>query len=213
VDPKKLVAASYDRLADRHAAWASRIRTAERRRYADLIVERLPDKSKVLELGCGAGVPTTRALAHRLDVTGVDVSRRQLDLARRNVPTARFVCADMTRLAWRPESFDAVAAFYSIIHVPRDEHLQLFQDIVRWLRPGGLFVGTLGLSDTPAGHEADWLGVPMFWSSYDLETSQRQITSAGLTIERATVETADEDGDAVSFLWVVATRQTGMNRS
>ena len=69
-----------------------------------------------------------------------------------------------------------------------------------------MFVAALGLSDNPGGHETDWLGAPMFWSGHEPHVSERLLTDAGLVIEPATVETADEDGDPVSFLWVEARR-------
>ncbi len=206
IDPKELVRTSYDRVAERHAEWASRTRTAERERYANLLLKRLPANAAVLDLGCGIGIPTTRTLAGKFCVRGVDLSERHIALARQNVPAARFSCRDMTQLIWPSDSVDAIAAFYSIIHVPRDEHRGLFERISGWLRPGGLFVGTLGTTDDPAGHEEDWLGAPMFWSSFDVATSVQLISAAGLEIEAATVETADEDGQEVPFLWVVARR-------
>ncbi len=86
---------------------------------------------------------------------------RQVSLARKNVPNATFLQADMTTLDFQPASFDAIAAFYSIIHVPRSEHAQLLGSISAWLRPGGLFVASMGASSTETGFEQDWLGAPM----------------------------------------------------
>jgi cyclopropane fatty-acyl-phospholipid synthase-like methyltransferase len=115
----------------------------------------LPPGATVLELGCGVGVPTTQRLAQRFAVTGVDISAQQIALARRNVPTATFVQADMAALDFPSASFDAVAAFYSIIHVPREEHAALVHDSATWLRPGGLLVATMGAGSTEAAVEND----------------------------------------------------------
>src|SRR3712207_1567383 len=83
----------------------------------------LPSEAVVLDLGCGAGMPVTRWLADRgFAVTGVDVSATQLELAHTYVPDGTFIKADMTEVVFGPESFDAVVAFHSIIHVPRTEH-------------------------------------------------------------------------------------------
>jgi ubiquinone/menaquinone biosynthesis C-methylase UbiE len=41
-------------------------------------------------------------------VLGVDLSRTQLELARHNVPSARFIKADMATIELPPASFDAV---------------------------------------------------------------------------------------------------------
>lgn len=202
-DPRRIVADGYDRIAERHAAWALETRSEERARYAAVLLDRLPAGAEVVELGCGAGGPTTRALAGRFRLTGVDISARSVELARAAVPGARFLHADMTRLELPAESVDGVAAFYSVIHVPRDEHAALFARIATWLRPGGILVVALGARDTPAGYEPDWLGAPMYWSGYDAATGEGTVAGAGLRIEQAVVETADEDGQPVSFLWIV----------
>jgi SAM-dependent methyltransferase len=157
----------------------------------------------VLELGCGSGLPTTKWLAERFEVTAVDLSARHVKLARTNVPTARILQADMTRLELPPASVDAVIAFYSIIHVPREEHAGLLRAIATWLRPGGVAVLALGGRDLPAHYEDDWLGAPMFWSHFDAATNRALVEQAGLIIERATEEVADEDGLPITFLWVV----------
>jgi 2-polyprenyl-3-methyl-5-hydroxy-6-metoxy-1,4-benzoquinol methylase len=61
--------------------------------------------ARVLDLGCGAGVPAAQALAGRgFDVTGVDISEVHVDRARRLVPQARFVCADMATWEAPPQS-------------------------------------------------------------------------------------------------------------
>ena len=206
-DPKQIVEQGYDHVAGRYLAWAGGVRVAERAKYTALLLDRLPAGAEVLELGCGAAAPTTRLLAEKFRVTGVDISARQIALARQNVPGAQFLQADMTRLDFPPASFDAVTAFYAIGHAPRDEHPRLLQAIARWLRPGGLFVAALGAHDEEAGYEDDWLGAPMFFSSWDAATNRRLVTEAGLTILSAVEETADEDGQPVTFLWVVARKQ------
>jgi SAM-dependent methyltransferase len=204
MDPKQIVAQGYDTIAGRHAEWASLTRTDERERYTAVLLHALPPGAHVLELGCGVGLPTTQRLAQRFAVTGVDISAQHIALARRNVPTATFVQADMAALDFPPAGFDAVAAFYSIIHVPREEHAALLHDIATWLRPGGLLVATMGAGSTEAAVEPDWLGVPMFFSHFDGTTNQRLVAEAGLQIISAREETADEDGVPVTFLWVIA---------
>lgn len=201
---KRIVAEGYDRAAERHAAWAQGTRVDERARYTALILDRLPEGAAVLELGCGNGIPVARALAERFAVTGVDLSARHVEMARRNVPNATFLQGDMTALDFAPASFGAITAFYSIIHVPREEHPGLLRNIARWLRPGGLFVAAMGYRSTEDAYEQDWLGVPMYFSHFDSVTNQRLVTEAGLDLLAANEETADEDGAPVTFLWVVA---------
>ncbi|HZC05591.1 MAG TPA: methyltransferase domain-containing protein [Ktedonobacterales bacterium] len=201
---KRIVEQGYDRVAERHAAWAAAIRQDERLRYVHELLDRLPEGARVLELGCGQGIPTTRLLAERFSVIGVDISAAQLAFAQRDVPNATFVHADMVSVTFPPQSFDGIAAFFSLIHVPRGEHAALLERIAGWLRPDGLLVAAMGARDNPGEVEDDWLGAPMFFSHWDTATNRRLVEESGLRILSAREETADEDGAPITFLWVVA---------
>ena len=209
---KQVVARSYDAIAERHAEWAATIRQEERARFATILTAAFPPGATLLELGCGTAGLTTQTLARHFRLTGVDISSRSIQLARQNLSSALFVAADMSAADFPNSSFDAVAAFYSIIHVPRDELAALFQRIFAWLRPGGLFVATMNGSDTAGSFEDDWLGAPMFWSGYDPPTTRRLVEAAGFQVDSLTLETADEDGEPTSFWWLVARRPSHQSR-
>jgi len=110
------------------------------------------------------------------------------------------------RLDFPFASFDGVTAFYAISHVPRDEHGALFERIARWLVPGGLFLATLGSNDGP-DWLGEWLGHPMFFSSFDAETNRRLLTAAqfDLLVDEV-IETLEPEGPT-PFLWVLACRR------
>jgi SAM-dependent methyltransferase len=202
--PKWIVEAGYDRIAERYAEWTGETLADERAQFVSLLCEQLPIGAEVLELGCATGVPTTRELVKRFAVTGVDISARSIALAKERVPEAAFVQADYTRLDLPPASFDAVIAFFTITHVPREEHAPLLRSIATWLRPGGLFVASLGAGDDPGTVEDEWLGAPMYFSGFDAATNRRLVQEAGLELLSAEEITSDEDGVPVTFLWVVA---------
>jgi SAM-dependent methyltransferase len=148
----------------------------------------------------------TAALADGRDLTGVDISATQVELARRNVPAATFLHADMTAIAFPPESFDAVVAFYSLTHVPRDDVPPLLGRIREWLRPGGTFLAALGVEDDPGTVEADWLGVDMYFSHFSAKKNRRLVAEAGFVVDSAEVLVEPEDKFDARFLWVVAHR-------
>ncbi len=204
MDPKLIVAHSYDQIAERYADWTAASRNDPRGRYMEILMAALPEGASVLELGCGSGNLTTRRLAERFVVTGVDISARQIALAQQHARNARFIHADMTTLDLPTASFDAVASFYAISHVPREEHPTLLRAVERWLRPGGVFMATMGAGPSEGEVEEDWLGAPMYFSHYDAETNRHLVQKAGMQIERASVEMTDEDGEQVPFLWIVA---------
>ena len=204
LDPKRIVANGYDRIGEWYAKQAVEWRTEDRDRYTSLLMDSLPVGAELLDLGCGAGTPTTRILAQRLAVTGVDISARQIERAQGNVPNARLHRGDMTELNFEPATFDAVIDFFATIHVPRREHPRLFQKIATWLRPEGLFVAGLGAESLESGIEADWHGAPMYWSHFDSATNRRLVEGAGVEIVSSEEVTAEEDGQPVTFCWIVA---------
>jgi SAM-dependent methyltransferase len=171
----------------------------------DELSNRLPPGARVLDLGCGGGVPSTKRLASQFSVTGVDISTAQVAAARRNVPNAVFVHADLSEVDFPPGSFEAVTALYAISHVPRDEHAELFRRILRWLVPGGLFLATLGSADSP-DWTGDWLGRRMFFSSHDADANRRLLIAAGFTMIMDEVIEMNEPEGPARFLWIIARR-------
>jgi SAM-dependent methyltransferase len=145
-------------------------------------------------------------LSSRYAVTGIDFSEVQIEAARENVPEASFLYADLIQIDFPPVSFDGVTAFYSIIHVPRDEHGPLFERIARWLVPGGPFLATLGSGDDP-DWLGEWLGQPMFFSGFDADTSRRLIKAANFELLFDDVVDTPEPEGPVPFLWVLAKRR------
>jgi SAM-dependent methyltransferase len=203
-DPRKaIVESGYDALGEHYEEWAARVEGDPRDRYLEDLSRCLPDRARVLDLGCGSGIPSTKWLAERFDVVGVDVSASQLDRARRNVPEATFVQGDLARVTFPPASFAAVTAFYAISHVPREEHAALFGEAFTWLEPGGLFLATLGAGDGP-DWTGDWLGVPMFFSSWDADESRSLLLDVGFGLVRSEVVEIRESEGPVAFLWVLA---------
>jgi SAM-dependent methyltransferase len=203
-DPKRIVAAGYDVVAERYLEWSGKRPSGPRLRWLSKALELIPPGADVLELGCGAGIPITAALAEGRRVTGVDISATQIELARRNVPAATFLQADMTALDFPAGSFDAVTAFYSLTHVPRDEQGPLLERIARWLRPGGVFVASMGVEDDPGDVEHDWLGVDMYFSHFGAKKNRRLVERAGFKVEEAEIDAEPEDRHDARFLWIVA---------
>jgi SAM-dependent methyltransferase len=200
-----LVAAGYDAMADTWEDWSGRIADDPRQEWLDELLAVLPQEATVVELGCGNGTRETRELAQRTRLTGVDLSEEQLRRARERVPAATFIHGDLTTIEFAAGSFDALAAFYVLNHVPRELLPRLFERIHRWLRPGGHLLSTLGASDLPEW-EGDWLGVPMFFSGHPPEINRRLLRDAGFELVHDDAVTIAEPEGAVTFHWVLARR-------
>lgn len=136
--------------------------------------------ARVVDLGCGAGIPATRKLTdHGLQVIGVDFSAVQLRRAQQLVPGASLIRADMTALHLRPASADAVVSFYALIHVPVADQQVLFPRIRDWLQPGGYFLAIVGATRWRGTEH--YLGADMFWDHADTDTYLRWLREARLT--------------------------------
>jgi 2-polyprenyl-3-methyl-5-hydroxy-6-metoxy-1,4-benzoquinol methylase len=207
---KGTVESGYDQMAEQYLATKDPEDPLALRALEDL-ASLLPSRAAVLDLGCGAGVPVTRWLAdRRFAVTGVDVSAKQLELARTYVPEGTFIKADMTEVDFGPESFDAVVAFHSVIHVPRTEHPALLESIHRWLEPGGALLATMSVADYE-GRDEDWegWGAPMVWSHYDRQANVAMLREAGFEIQYAEPRTGGGTGDETeTWLWVLARKRS-----
>jgi SAM-dependent methyltransferase len=206
-DHLRVVSDGYDRLGGRYYAWTTANDPRYRLDYLNLLQNELGSCSRVLELGCGPGLPVAKALAEQHFFVGVDLSEGQLHLARRNAPGARLLRADIGTIDFAPASFDAIVAFYSVIHLPRDEHPRLIGHIVKWLRPGGFFVGNFGAHDNAGAYE-DWIdGVPMYWSSFSADRTIELLREAGLRLVKHEVLANFEDGREAYFLWILARKR------
>lgn len=196
-DPKEVVRRGYDALAVRY----EQVYGAETT-YLPWISElcgRISAGGRVLDLGCGSGIPVARALAaagHH--VTGVDISEVQVRRARHRVPAAEFLHADATAVDFPAASFDAVVTFFALIHIPLDEQLPLLKRVAGWIRPGGWFLGTTG-HRAWTGTEDNWLGggATMWWSHADAATNRAWITQAGLTVGQEEFVPEDDGGHAL----------------
>lgn len=178
IDYRALVRRSYDACAEAYGE----SRRSEPEIEIRGLLERLHDGAAVLDIGCGTGVPVAKSLAERFSVMGVDVSDEMVRRARENVPTGEFVCDDVMSVEFEPASFDAVVAFYSIFHIPRDEHPSLFSRIHRWLKPGGYLLCTLSHTSEEGYTEDDFHGVTMYWSNYGLREYLVMLEDAGFRV-------------------------------
>jgi SAM-dependent methyltransferase len=206
--PKVIVERGYDAIADRYAQWAPTVEGSPAVAYLERLSSLLPSGSVVLELGCGNGEPAARMLAEKHIYTGFDISGEQVRRARALVPHGDFLQADYTELDLPAGSYDAAVALYTFGHVPREELPLVFSSIARWLRPGGYLLATTGARDDPGSVQANWLGAPMFFAGYDVETNLRLFADAGIDVIEHDVVTQDEGEEGLAaFLWVVGRRR------
>jgi len=143
------VARAFDRAAtgyDEHAALQVEVerRLLERVEYFEL------EPSRVLDLGCGTGRGSLalETMFPQAQVISLDRSPNMLRLtgARRSADSAPQICADMHKLPFASRRFDLV--FSSLAVQWSSDEPRLFNEVLRVLRPGGLFLFTSFGPDT-----------------------------------------------------------------
>jgi cyclopropane fatty-acyl-phospholipid synthase-like methyltransferase len=178
IDYKAMVERGYDRCGKLYGD----TRQEEPPPELDVLASNLRDGAAVLEVGCGGGIPITKTLATRFTVTGVDISAEQVRRARDNVPAAEIIHGDIMARDFAPDSFDAAVSFYAVLHLPREEHAELFDRIHGWLKPRGYLFVTLVLRGEPPYIEEDFFGVPMYWSHFAQADYSRILSESGFRV-------------------------------
>ena len=180
MDFKKTVKDGYNSIANKYLS--ERTRDSQDVRLLSELIKRLPANAKVLDAGCGAGIPVSQILSEHFQVTGVDFSEAQVELARKNVLAGEFICEDMTKLDFPDETFDGITSYYAIIHIPREEHQALLDNFHRMLKPGGLALLCLGAEHLIDDIDENYLGTRMYWSHYDADTYLKMLRDCGFEI-------------------------------
>jgi SAM-dependent methyltransferase len=209
---QELVRAGYNAIADKYLDWVQNRPTLHEEKL-DQILKYLDARSEVLELGCGAGLPVTASLTHHVaKVVANDYSEKQISLAKLNAPKAEFIHGDMTRLEFRPEAFNAVLAFYSFFHLPRESHEAMIGKCYNWLKEDGLLLFTYS-AHAEEGIFPVFLGEQSYFSSFGCERILEIVESQGFEIIQQEVraqgnvdDPTDPDNDT-SFLWVLARKK------
>lgn len=211
-DVKARLKASYDAMATEYNEWTTG-HFAIRLEYLDKLISKLVERKgpkSVLELGCGCGLPVSEKLLAYPDisVTANDMSSTQIALARENLRNAgdrvTFLEGDMMKLDLAPGSLDAVVAFYSIIHLPRDEQVTLLADIAKWLKPDGYLLANFSAEESQGVEMQKWLAEEgwMFWAGWGRKGTVEKIKEAGLEI--VIDEVAMDVVDSTNFVWIIA---------
>ncbi|MET7850637.1 class I SAM-dependent methyltransferase [Streptomyces avermitilis] len=150
------------------------------------LIGSLPPGSRVLDLGCGTGMPTARQMTDAgFDVVGVDLSAGMVELARGYVPGATFHQLDVADL--RPGGsrdlgrFDAVAAFFSLLMLPRPEIPLALLTVRHLLVPGGLFALAMVEADVD-DFSIPFVGHTIRVSGYLREDLHEVVETAGFEI-------------------------------
>lgn len=171
--------------------------------YVDKILEGLPPRAKVLDLGCGTGNPIAKHIVERgFRVVGIDQSKKLLEIAKTLIPGAVFIHGDMVEIQFA-EKFAAAVAWDSVFHVERKHHSAIYRKLADSLEPGGKLLLSVGGSDAldPASDKSDaegftseMFGHTFFYSGYAPKVARKLLEAEGFEIELWEVDDPSSGG-------------------
>ena len=178
--------ASYDRIAAdyvRHIYHELDGKPLDRS-ILDLFSAQLTGRGPVCDMGCGPG-HIARYLADRgLEMIGVDLSPGMLAQATALNPDIEFHRGNMLELDQADQSWAGIAAFYSIIHIPRAQVGTALAEMRRVLKPGGLLLLAFHMGDEDL-HETEVWGhqIDLEYTMYGADEMMGYLEQAGLIVE------------------------------
>lgn len=152
----------------------------------DDLIAGLPERSRVLDAGCGAGrmLAHLAALDRTLALTGIDISSNMVELARRHNPGATVDVGDLAALPYPDSGFDAALAWYSLIHAEHADIPGWFAELRRVVRRGAPLLVAVHAGQgrrhvTRAyGHDVDLVIV-----AHDVDHLASMLRAAGFVVE------------------------------
>jgi SAM-dependent methyltransferase len=136
-------ASSYDKVAQEYTQRISdelKDKPLDRQLLARFAVLTKPLSGQVCDLGCGPGHVARYLHEQGADVFGVDLSPEMVRAAAATNPGLHFQTGDMQQLVFEDATLAGIAAFYSIIHIPREEVVAVLRELYRVLKSGGVLL-------------------------------------------------------------------------
>ena len=177
---------SYDSVADeyaRHIFSELDNKPLDRELLSHFALE-LKDKGEICDMGCGPGHVARYLRDRGADVFGLDLSAGMLEEARRLNPDITFRDGNMLALDLADASLAGIAAFYAIVHLPREAVADVFREMARVLKPGGLLLLAFHIGDETLHRDAWWdRPVNLDFRFFSPQAIVRDLEAAGLVVE------------------------------
>lgn len=110
------------------------------KKYLIQFAKRLKKGVRVLEVGCGPGRDLQVLSKMGFDLTGIDISKEMLKIARKHNLEVELREMDISNMIFKDASFDGVYTLYALIHLPKNEIRKALKKIYQMLKPRGIFL-------------------------------------------------------------------------
>ena len=143
------------------------------------------EHAAVLELGCGPGNITRYLLQQRPDlyIEAIDMAPAMIELARENVPGARFRVLDVRALHTVKGTYDAIMCGFCLPYLSKEDCTRLFADCARLLTTGGIaYFSTIQAGQEHAGYQASTTGDKTYVYNHPTRRLLEQLHEAGFEL-------------------------------
>ena len=162
---------AYNRQAEqRNESEIQDWKVLERAHFLSLLQQK--NKQTLLEIGAGHGRDSLFFQKQSLEVTAIDLSPTMVNLCRQKGITACVM--DMAKLGFENDSFNAIYALNSFLHLPKSEFLTALESVYYVLQSAGLFyLGTYGSYDFEGIWDKDTYSPKRFFSFHSDENLRK----------------------------------------
>lgn len=154
-------------------------------RLLDSFAGRFNEDSVICDAGCGPSGHIGRYIFDKgIQVVGVDISDKCVEMARQHNPQMRFEYGDIGNLAFDDGSFDGIISYYSIIDTPKKYVNRIFNEFRRVLKPNGYLLVAVK-AGTAEGYIYDLLGIKteIYFTLFTEEEITNYFEQAGFPLE------------------------------
>jgi ubiquinone/menaquinone biosynthesis C-methylase UbiE len=149
----------------------------------EALASSIPSGSYVLDIGCGNGIPITRALLNAgHEVVGLDCSSAMLDRFRINCPGVHAVLDTIQNCPFPDSVFDAAVAWGVMFHLKPDDQITAIANVSRILKRNAPFLFTSGDIDGLEPKEDKMNGVTFRYYSFSIENYREILERHALTL-------------------------------
>ncbi len=157
------------------------------RKMLDWLAEKVSGLGVICDMGCGPGQIARYLHSQGVKVCGVDLSPAMVQQAQGLNPDTPFQRGDMLTLAdVADNSYGGIAAFYSIVHFPRQQVVRALRELKRVLRPKGVLLLTFHIGqETKHLDELLDKEVSLDFFFFETEEVKAYLRTAGFELEEA----------------------------
>lgn len=154
------------------------------RELLDRFAKQVESKGRACDLGCGPGQVARYLHGRGVDIFGIDLSPMMVENARKANPNIEFQQGNMRKLDLADGSLAGIAAFYSIIHIPRDEVTEVLKELRRVLQPDGILLLTFHRGEG-VRHLDEWWEQPVSldFTFFEPEEMSNYLRAADLKVD------------------------------